>query len=153
MRSKPSGDSLFLSWMQYSALKIRLLLALAFTVFLYGCVSWTLTGELQQRIQSLEMRCYRIPRHLLRRLHHKWRSERHHQTRKGPIGRRHICRRGGKVKWYGHVTRGNNPSSAIRQGTNLTKKKRQIEGENEMTTSLDGLEDDGTQQTYMEGDG
>ena len=27
--------------------------------FLYACESWTLTAELERRIQALEMRCYR----------------------------------------------------------------------------------------------
>ena len=29
------------------------------SIFLYACESWTLTAELQRRIQATEMRCYR----------------------------------------------------------------------------------------------
>ena len=29
------------------------------SIFLYACESWTLTAELQRRIQTMEMRCYR----------------------------------------------------------------------------------------------
>ena len=29
------------------------------SIFLYACESWTLTAELQRRIQVMEMRCYR----------------------------------------------------------------------------------------------
>ena len=29
------------------------------TIFLYACITWTLTAELQRRIQSLEFRCFR----------------------------------------------------------------------------------------------
>ena len=29
------------------------------SIFLYVCESWTLTAELQRRIQAMEMRCYR----------------------------------------------------------------------------------------------
>ena len=29
------------------------------SIFLYACESWTLTAELQRRIQAIEMRCYR----------------------------------------------------------------------------------------------
>ena len=36
--------------------KIRLLSALVITIFLYACENWTLTAELQRRIQSLELR-------------------------------------------------------------------------------------------------
>ena len=39
--------------------KIRLMRALFMTIFLYACETWTLTAELQRRIQSLEFRCFR----------------------------------------------------------------------------------------------
>ena len=38
---------------------IRLIHFLATSIFLYACESWTLTAELQRRIQAKEMRCYR----------------------------------------------------------------------------------------------
>ena len=33
-------------------------------IFLYACESWTLTAELQRRIQAMEMRCYRKILHI-----------------------------------------------------------------------------------------
>ena len=33
--------------------------SLVTSIFLYACESWTLTAELQSRIQAMEMRCYR----------------------------------------------------------------------------------------------
>ena len=33
--------------------------SLVTSIFLYTCESWTLTVELQRRIQAMEMRCYR----------------------------------------------------------------------------------------------
>ena len=39
--------------------KIQLIRSLVTSVFLYTCESWTLTAELQRRIQAMEMRCYR----------------------------------------------------------------------------------------------
>ena len=39
--------------------KIRLMRFLVTSIFLYACESWTLTAELQRRIQAMEMRCYR----------------------------------------------------------------------------------------------
>ena len=39
--------------------KIRLMRSLVTSIFLYACESWTLTAELQRRIQAIEMRCYR----------------------------------------------------------------------------------------------
>ena len=39
--------------------KIQLMRSLDTSVFVYDCESWTLTAELQRRIQAMEMRCYR----------------------------------------------------------------------------------------------
>ena len=39
--------------------KIRLMRSLVTSIFLYACESWTLTVELQRRIQAIEMRCFR----------------------------------------------------------------------------------------------
>ena len=44
--------------------KIRQMRSLVTSLFLYACESWTLTAELQRRIQSLEMRCYRKMLHI-----------------------------------------------------------------------------------------
>ena len=33
--------------------------SLVTSIFLYACESWTLTAELQRRIQAMEVRCYR----------------------------------------------------------------------------------------------
>ncbi|WP_293682061.1 hypothetical protein, partial [Thiolapillus sp.] len=37
--------------------KIRLMRSLVTSIFLYACELWTLTAELQRRIQAMEMRC------------------------------------------------------------------------------------------------
>ena len=39
--------------------KIQLMCSLVTSIFLYACESWTLSAELQRRIQAMEMRCYR----------------------------------------------------------------------------------------------
>ena len=39
--------------------EIRLMRSLVTSIFLYACESWTLTAQLQRRIQAMEMRCYR----------------------------------------------------------------------------------------------
>ena len=38
--------------------KIRLMCSFVTSIFLNACESWTLTEELQRRIQAMEMRCY-----------------------------------------------------------------------------------------------
>ena len=37
--------------------KIQLVHSLVTSIFLYACESWTLTAELQRKIQAMEMRC------------------------------------------------------------------------------------------------
>ena len=44
--------------------KIRPMRSLVKSIFLYACESWTLTAELQKRIQAIEMRCYRKILHI-----------------------------------------------------------------------------------------
>ena len=41
------------------ASKVKLMRTLILSTFLYVCESWTLTAEIERRIQALEMRCYR----------------------------------------------------------------------------------------------
>ena len=41
------------------ASKVKLMRTLILSTFLYDCESWTLTAEIEIRIQALEMRCYR----------------------------------------------------------------------------------------------
>ena len=43
----------------YLSSKIRLMRSLVTSFFLYACESWTLTTELQGKIQAMEMRCHR----------------------------------------------------------------------------------------------
>ncbi|XP_076067639.1 uncharacterized protein LOC143040432 [Oratosquilla oratoria] len=39
--------------------KLKLLHALVLSIFQYICETWTLTAELQRKIQAMEMRCFR----------------------------------------------------------------------------------------------
>ena len=39
--------------------KVRLLRTLAMSIFLYACETWTITADIERRIQALEMRCFR----------------------------------------------------------------------------------------------
>ena len=48
----------------YLSSKTRLMRSLVTSIFLYACESWTLTAELQRRIQAMEMRCYRKILHI-----------------------------------------------------------------------------------------
>ena len=38
--------------------KIRLMCSLSMSIFLYACEAWTITADIERRIQALEMRCF-----------------------------------------------------------------------------------------------
>ena len=63
--------------------KIHLMRSLVTSIFLYACESWTLTAELQRRMQTMEIKCYR------KILHNSHKD--HVQTRKsGPRSSRQL---------------------------------------------------------------
>ena len=98
--------------------KIRMMRSLVTSIILYAYESWTLTAELQRRIQLMEIRCYRKILHI---------SYKDHVTNEvvrakiqqaiGPhediltIVKRH------KLHWYGHVSRSSGLAKAIFQDT------------------------------------
>ena len=43
----------------FRVFELRLMRSLVTSIFLFACEAWTLTAELQRRIQAMEMRCYR----------------------------------------------------------------------------------------------
>ena len=88
------------------------------SIFLYARESWTLTAELQRRIQAMEMRCYRK----ILRISYK-----EHITNKEVLAKIQqaigphedlltiVKRR--KLQWYGHVSRSSGLAKTILQGT------------------------------------
>lgn len=107
------------------ASKIRLMRTLVISVFLYACESWTLTSELQRRIQALEMRCYRRILNISYKDHVT--NEEVSNKIKGAIGPYEdllsiVKKR--KLKWYGHVSRSNGLAKTILQGTVPGKRRR-----------------------------
>ena len=96
------------------------------SIFPYACESWTLTAELQRRIQAMEMRCYRK----LLRISYKdhVRNEEVHAKIQQVIGPQEdllaiVKRR--KLQWYGHVSRSSGLAKTILQGT--VKRGRRLE--------------------------
>ena len=87
-------------------------------IFLFACESWTLTAELQRRMQATEMRCYRKILHISYKDHVTNEEVRaKNQQAIGPhenlltIVKRH------KLQWYGHVSRSAGLAKTILQGT------------------------------------
>ena len=85
--------------------KIRLMRSVVTSTFLYACESWTLTTELQRRIQAMEMRCFRKILHI---------SSKDHVTNEevcakiqqtiGPHKDLLTVIKRCKLEWYGHVS-------------------------------------------------
>ena len=92
--------------------------SLVTSIFLYACESWTLTAELQRRIQAMEMRYYR--RILCISYKDLFTNEEVHANIQQVIGPHKdlltiIKRR--KLQWYGHVSRSSGLAKTILQGT------------------------------------
>ena len=105
--------------------KIKLMRSLVLAIFLYACETWTLTADLEKRIESLETRCFRRVLGI---------SYKDHITNievkrriKSSIGEyvdllTTVKQR--KLRWYGHVTRSNGLAKTILQGTVQGTRKR-----------------------------
>ena len=92
---------------------------------LYACKSWTLTAELEKKIQTTEMRCYRRLLDISYKDHVSNAEVRKRIT--NAVGQYEdllntVKRR--KLKWYGHVTRSTGLAKTILQGTVQGKRKR-----------------------------
>ena len=85
--------------------------------FLYACESWTLTAEIERRIQALEMRCYRRLLNI---------SYKDHVTNEEVRNRIQITIgvhndlltmvKKRKLRWYGHISRSSGMAKTILQG-------------------------------------
>ena len=99
--------------------------SLVMSIFLYACERWTITADIERRIQALEMRCFRK---LLGISHRDHITNEEVETRIGnAIGgnedlltsvKRH------KLMWYGHVTRSSGLAKTILQRTVQGKRRR-----------------------------
>ena len=105
--------------------KIRFLRSLVISIFLYACETWTLTAELERRIQAFEMRCYRRMFGLsyIDRITNK---EVRDQVRAaiGPHYDLLSIVKMRKLTWYGHVMRSSGLAKTISQGTVPGGRKR-----------------------------
>ena len=98
--------------------KIRLMRSLVLSTFLYACESWTLTADLERRIQAVEMRCYRKLLGISYKDHitneevrgRIWQAIGPYEDLLTTVKRR-------KLQWYGHVSRSSGMAKTILQGT------------------------------------
>ena len=91
--------------------------SLATSIFLYACDSWTLTTELQRRIQAMEMKYYRKMLCVLYKDHVTNEDVRAKiQQAIGPHKDLTVVKKR-KLQWYGHVSRSSGLAKTILQGT------------------------------------
>ncbi|KAI0217633.1 hypothetical protein LSAT2_030637 [Lamellibrachia satsuma] len=98
--------------------KIRLIRSLVMSIFLYASEIWSLSADLQKRIQAMEMRCFRK----ILRISHK-----DHVTNEAvrnkikqairPYDDLLTTVKKRKLKWYGHVSQSSGLAKTILQGT------------------------------------
>ena len=98
--------------------KIRLMRSLFTSIFLHACESWTLTAELQRRIQAMEMRCYRK----IIRISYKDHVTNDEVRAKiqqaiGPHEDLLTIVKRCKLQWYGHVSSSSGLAKTILQST------------------------------------
>ena len=91
--------------------------SLVTSIFLYACESWTLTAEVQGRIQAMEIRCYRKILNISYKDHVTNEEVRAKiQQAIGPHEDLTIVKRR-KLQWHGHVCRPSGLAKIILQGT------------------------------------
>ena len=98
--------------------KMRLARSLAMSIFLYACETWTITADIERRMQALGMGCFR------KLLGISYRDHKTNEKVKARIGNAvgpcedllasvKRC----KLKWCGHVIRSSGLAKSILQGT------------------------------------
>ena len=92
--------------------------SLVTSIFLYACESWTLTADLQRRIQAMEMRCYRKILHISYKDHVTNQEVRAKiQQAIGPHEDLLTIVKRRKLQWYGYVARSSGLAKTILRGT------------------------------------
>ena len=88
------------------------------SAFLYACETWTLTAEMERRIQTFEMRCYRRIFCISFRDRITNEDVRNRvRAAIGPHGDLLSIVKTRKLRWYVHVTRATGLANTIMQGT------------------------------------
>ena len=98
--------------------KIRLMRSLVMSIFLYASETWTLSADLQKRIQAMEIRCFRKILRISFKDHVTNEAVRNKIKQAiGPYDDLLTTVKKRKLKWYGHVSRSSGLAKTILQGT------------------------------------
>ena len=112
-------------WNISLASKVKLMRTLILSSFLYACKNWTLTVEIERRIQDLEMRCYRRLLNIFYKDHVT--NEEVRNRTQNAIGVHDdflTTVKKQKLRWYGHISRSSGMAKTILQGTVKRARKR-----------------------------
>ena len=105
--------------------KVKLMGSLVIFIFLYACESWTLTVELEKRMQAFEIRCRRL--HNISYKDHVTNEDvrRKTQAPNGKYGYELLTLvKKRKLRWFGHVLRSSVLAKTILQSTVEGKKEK-----------------------------
>ena len=100
------------------ASKVKLIRTLILSTFLYACEGWTLTAEIERRIQALEMRCYRRFLNISYKAHVTNKEARNRiQNAIGVHDDLLTMVKKRKLRRYGHILRPSGMAKTVLQGT------------------------------------
>ena len=99
------------------ASKVKLMRTLILSTFLYACESWTLTAEIERRIQALEKRCYGRLLNLQRPCDERGGSQQNPECNWSAWWSLLTIVKKRKLRWYGHISRSSGMAKTILQGT------------------------------------
>ena len=92
--------------------------SLVISIFLYAFESWTLAAELQKRMHTVEIRCYRRLLNISYKDHVTNEEVRRKiQAAIGEYDERLILVEKRKLRWFGHVSRSSGYARTLLQGT------------------------------------
>ena len=107
------------------ASKVNLMRTLILSTFLYAYESWTLTAEIERRIQAFEMRCYRSLLNISYKDHVTNEEVRNRiQNAIGVHDDLLTIVKKRKLRWYGHISRSSGVAKTVLQGTVKRARKR-----------------------------
>ena len=97
--------------------KVKLMCSFVISIFLNACESWTLTAELEKRMQAFEMRCYRRLLIISYKGHVTYEEVRRKiQAAIGEYVELLAMVKKRKLRWFGHVSRSSGLAKIILQG-------------------------------------
>ena len=125
--------------------------SLVTSILLYACESWTLTAELQRRIQAMEMRCYRTILHISYKNYVTYEEVRAKiQQAIGPHEDLLTMVKSRKLQWYVHVSRSSGLAITILQGTVKGGRRQGRQGKRWVERQLQGMNRPGARQVPEE---